>query len=301
MFNRALCLAERLMGRWISMAYQLKIQNLFSLLRVDVLGPHVEAVLVNSYNGRLLVPAEDLVVGRMLAFQGVYDRVEIETLSALLNDKSEVLVVGTHVGSILIPLAKKAARVAGVEANPRTFDLLSANLLLNGITNVELHNVAAGHETGEVSFLANRHNSGGSKVKWSDLDRGLYCYDHPAELKVPLCRLDNLFSGRRFDLILLDIEGSEYFALRGMRRILESCHRLYVEISRFGILDVAHVSPEVFAGTFADLFESARVMEELADPMPRSYSRDQFASLIRRLCEAGRTFNVLFEKDHATS
>ena len=208
MFNRALYFAERLAGKMGSMAFQLKVNHLFSRLRVNVLGPHAEAVLVNSFNGRLLVPAEDLVVGRTLAFQGVYDRAEIETLSALLNDKSEVLVVGTHVGSILIPLAKKAARVAGVEANPRTFDLLSANLLLNGITNAELHNVAAGHEDGEVTFLANRHNSGGSKVKWSELDRGLFCYDHPAELKVPLRRLDDLFPGRSFDLILLDIEGS---------------------------------------------------------------------------------------------
>ena len=70
--------------------------------------------------------------------------------------------VGAHIGTLVVPLARHAAHVMAIEANPDTFELLNLNLLLNGCANVEALQLAAGEREGEIEFVQNTSNSGGS-------------------------------------------------------------------------------------------------------------------------------------------
>jgi len=150
--------------------------------RQALLGQYSRAILTEGYNGKLLIRTTDMVVGFHLANEGCYDREVVEYHLSYLTHQSKVLIVGTHVGSLLIPLARRVAQVVGIEANQDTFELLQMNLLLNGLKNVTVYNYAAGNENKSVSFIMNTHNTGGSKIKMgvaSQEGPSIYTYDNP--------------------------------------------------------------------------------------------------------------------------
>ena len=200
-----------------------------------MLGNHTKAILTEGYNGRLLIAASDMVIGRSLAERGAYNREEIEFHLKRLDEHSRVLFVGAHVGSLLVPIARNVGSVVGIEANPDTFALLRNNIQLNDLTNVTLHQCAAGESDGEAELLAHSCNTGASKLSQGVLDGidPIIGYDRPKKYAVRVKRLDDLLINARFDLIIMDVEGSEYSALKGMKNILGKASCLQVEFVPF--------------------------------------------------------------------
>jgi len=285
----------RRMLRLLPVSLQLKVDDWYSRCRARLLGPGARAVLTTSWNGDLLVGTRDLTVGRALAFRGAYDRGKIEALRTLLTPASDLLVVGAHVGSVLIPLARNARRAVGIEANPATFALLEMNVRLNALANIELYHRAAGERAGVVRFLMNRHNTGGSKVvRGESASNILFTYDRPETVTVPCERLDDLLGDRSFDLMVMDIEGSEYFALRGMPRLLERCGALQIEISRLSIEQAAGITPLQFLEPLRDVFDSAQTSE---GGVVREFAREAFDDLLRFCMRTPDiSYDVLFRK-----
>lgn len=236
----------------------LKLQALKGRLTRRVLGSRVIAVVVDSATGLYAVDPEDQGVGRRLRRSGEYGREELEQLEPLLRSDSRVLVVGAHVGTLAVPLALRCREVVAIEANPATFRLLQMNVLLNGATRCRPLNMAASDREEPLRFLLNRANSGGSK-RVPAARQEMYYYDQPEEITVPAYRLDEQLPGEQFDLVVMDIEGSETFALRGMQRILSGCQALLVEFTPHHLRDVAGVSVRQFVETLQPHFDSLRV------------------------------------------
>ncbi len=84
-------------SRWRDVVRRLKLQKglLHSKIRRTFIGPHASHVFVDSFNGKLLVPASDFVVGKSLAFRGEYDRPHVERLLKLTDPTSKLLFVGS--------------------------------------------------------------------------------------------------------------------------------------------------------------------------------------------------------------
>lgn len=260
------------------MLHNLKLwfKRCLSLLTVRLLGPHVHGVLVRADPFQFLVDPQDYGVGRHLRLQGHYGRDELERLAQMIDPQSSVLVVGTHVGTLAIPLASQCRIVHAIEANPFTFELLSANKAINRTDNLHLHNVAASDEERPLEFLANRSNSGGSKIVPQTKDYQYY-YDKPDQITVPGCRLDDRFTDQQFDLIVMDIEGSEYRALRGMPRLLGSAKCLVVEFVPHHLRNVSNVSVKTFLST-------VETFDRLTVPTKNvTVGREQFESTLDQL------------------
>lgn len=68
------------------------------------------------------------------------------------------------------------------------------------------------------------------------------------------------FSGSCFDLIVMDIEGSEYRALRGMPRILSATQALMLEVLPNYIDNIARVSVREFLEVLPDSLSCACVI-----------------------------------------
>lgn len=213
----------------------------FTRLKRRMVGGHVEALLANGRNGLLLIDLEDQNVGRKLSFGGEYGWDEVERLRGYVTPDSSVLFVGSHVGAIVIPIAKSCRSVVAVEANPRTFRLLQINMTLNDCGNVETINRAASDKEEELQFLMSRVNPGGSK-RMPKVHKYMYFSDSPEVITVKANRLDDLLAGRSFDVIFMDIEGSEYFALGGMPRLLAAARVLCMEFVPHHLKNVSGVS-----------------------------------------------------------
>ncbi len=209
------------------------------------LGNGVKSVIVDSKNGLLAVDPRDLEVGFKLRNYGSYGLEEITRINELITTESNVLVVGAHIGSLVIPIAKNCNKVVAIEANPNNFNLLKTNLHLNKTENVSIHNIAASSKQETIKFQMNVVNSGGSK-RLPKNNEYMYRYDNPEVIDVQAYSLDEYLDENNFDLILIDIEGSEYFAMQGMEKILSKCNTLIVEFLPHHLKNVADVSVEQF-------------------------------------------------------
>lgn len=283
---------------------RLHMVSVLGSLRKRLIGPYAVAVLARGENGLLLVPAGDMFVGRRLCFHGRYDREGLEILTEACSDSSRVLVVGAHVGSLAIPLARKVRSLVAVEANPSTFELLQMNVLVNKLANVDLYNLAAGDSNTEVAMLASRLNTGGSKLQIGEWNRWIYTYDKPENVSVQMRRLDDVFPDAEFDLIVMDIEGSEYRALRGMPELLRRCGALTVEISDHHLRQIAKVSNEEFLSLLTPNFDKAEVLPNESQDSTHAFrsqsSREGFGEMMVNCCRSGSA-NVLFRKSPSFS
>jgi FkbM family methyltransferase len=233
---------------------KLGISSLLARLRTVLIGAHVTALLVETGQGKFLVPAGDFWVGRKLAYRGGFDKDSLGLYAEFISLESNVLIVGTHVGSLLVPLACRARRVFGIEANPNIFKLAEINVKLNALTNVSLHNFAASDSDGPLTFLASRHNTGGSKIKPVS-DRFEFTYDNPVTITVPGVQLDSVLNESAYDLVIMDIEGAEYKALLGMRRILSKTKVLICELVPNHLRNVAGITLDEFMTAIPTRFD----------------------------------------------
>ncbi|MCH1612503.1 MAG: FkbM family methyltransferase [Flavobacteriales bacterium] len=207
---------------------------------LNSLGKDVKAVIVETKNGVLAVDPADLEVGAKLREKGEYGISEINQISQLIDNKSSVLIVGAHIGSLAIPIANICSKVVAIEANPNNFKLLQTNVKLNNTDNIIIHNIAASDKKENIKFQLNTVNSGGSK-RVPINNHYIYTYDNPEVIDVEAHSLDNYLSNKEFDLVLIDIEGSEYFAMKGMADILAQTKTLIVEFLPHHITNVAGV------------------------------------------------------------
>lgn len=262
--------------------FKLAVQVCQSKLASWLMGKHVAAILVRTPHGMIAIDPTDRGVGRQLLLHGRYAADETDRLLAHVSDTDDVLVVGAHVGALTLALARRARSVVAVEPNPRSFELLQVTVTLNGRDNCELHNVAASDRPGTLAMLISTANSGGSK-RIPQNQKMAYSYDAPQRISVPAVRLDDILNQRKFRLVVMDIEGSEVFALRGMPAILSSVATLAVEFLPHHLRDVSAVTVEQFLQPitphFTKLFIPSKNLsigrEEFLAVLTRMYERDE--------------------------
>jgi hypothetical protein len=74
----------------------------------------------------------------------------------------------------------------------------------------------------------------------------LYYYDRPREIVVDAVSLDVLLADQAVDVVIMDVEGSEFYALKGMQRILARARVLQVEFVPHHLTDVAGITVRDF-------------------------------------------------------
>jgi FkbM family methyltransferase len=274
---------------------RLAVQSISRRLTKRLLGRNACAIVARTPTGLFAVDPEDVgygSVGKALLKRDGYGQSEIALLLPHLGDDSKLLVVGAHIGSLVVPLASHCREVVAFEANPRTYDLLLMNLALNHVTNCRAVNLAASDKNERLQFLASRANSGGSKRVPKVRDR-MYYYDEPEVITVDAVRLDDhLGETACFDVILMDIEGSEYFALRGMPRLLARARVLQVEFLPHHLKNVGGISVEDFLAVVAPHFAILTIPSRGV-----RIERERFLPVLREMFERGEEDSgLLFEK-----
>lgn len=251
-------------------------------------GDKAIGLVARTSDGLFVVDPEDGGVGASLLNAGSYGGEELAWAKAFLSAQADALIVGTHVGALLVPLARACRTLVGIEANPATFDLLRMNLSLNACANVTVHNLAAADKSGRLAFLSSRDNSGGSKIVPFSREE-YFVYDDPAIIEVEARPLDEFLADRSFDFILMDIEGSEYFALRGMTRLLRAASTLVIEFMPHHLRQVANVTIDQFAGAITPFFDWMVV-----PATSRIFSADRIMAELQRMDAAGEGHDGLY-------
>jgi FkbM family methyltransferase len=182
---------------------------------------------------KIAVDADDCDVSRQVREDRWYtdERFETSVFAELLRPGMSVLDVGGNIGFYAMLARSRvgaAGRVVVFEPFPRSAALIRASIEANGYTNVDLVEAAVAERAGSAELFL-------SPDQWSEhslLDLG---HQRPGDdgrfkLEVPLVTVDGalerLGHDPRVDLVKMDIEGAEWRALQGMRRVLDHNPRL---------------------------------------------------------------------------
>ncbi len=195
-------------------------------------------------------------------------------MSSLLKKTDRLLIVGGHVGGVAIPLSREVKRADVIEANPHNHRLLTANALLAGCNNITIHHWAASDSDGQLEFLMSSENSGGSKRVPAKRNPN-YLYDNPQLVQIPAHRLDDVFN-EKFDAVLMDIEGSEYFVIRGGKRLLSECRVFIFEFIPDHLENVAGIA-------FDDFFAVLPLAQFSSAILPRQGKKVAISNLRQEL------------------
>ncbi|WP_299684945.1 FkbM family methyltransferase [uncultured Dokdonia sp.] len=267
-------------------------------LRKKVLGDHAKGVIYDTENGMILAPIDDYTIGRYLGFKGGWNISEIKELLTYIHKDDTVYVLGTHIGTLLVPIGKQCKTIVGYEANPDTFGYVSKNVLINDLENATLFNFAVGDAEKKISFYKNTLNSGGSKIKPLK-DSYLYSHDNPDTVEVAMIRLDDHIQKENLpkpDHIIVDIEGAEYFALQGMQDILTDVKMLYIEYVPHHLKNVSGATNKEFVDLILPHFDKVRFVGQKKE-IDLHTSKEAFLSFLDSLYTSETADDLLFTKE----
>jgi FkbM family methyltransferase len=157
---------------------------------------------------------------------------------------SHFLNVGSHIGSVCLPISLNINKVTAIEAYPETYSHLCENIKINNITNVCTFNLAVGNKEEEIYFMGKdficpiekinriKNNTGGMTVfTENDINNNIRsAILSDKKIKNKMDKLDNLEIDD-FDIMLVDIEGFEYEFLLGAKdKIIKNKPIIIIEI-----------------------------------------------------------------------
>ncbi len=256
--------------------------------KLQSFGQHALGLIVGTPQGLFAVEAEDNSVSRALLEYGSYADGENELLTSLIAKESDILIVGAHIGVQAVRLSKLCRKLVATEANPHTYFYLQANLALNHCNNATAHLAAVSDKIETIRFVLSKENSGGSKREPRELHRH-YIYDDPEIIEINTVVLDQFFAGQKFDVVLMSVAGSEYYALKGLQEILSTARLLAVQFFPCHIRDIAAVDPEQFASTISPHFEWMYVAKSHT-----LYNKNQIASKLRDFYDRDENHDLLY-------
>jgi FkbM family methyltransferase len=149
----------------------------------------------------------------------VFEQSERAIMLRIASKAQIIFDVGANVGwySLMFSTLPNLKKISAFEALPQTYKLLTHNVNLNEVKNIELNNLAIYDSAREIELYWSETESGSTSIANIKEDY------NAQKQRVNAITLDQYSerTGIWPDFIKIDIEGGELFALRGAGRILE--------------------------------------------------------------------------------
>ncbi len=128
--------------------------------------------------------------------------------------------LGANVGLYSMLMARQVGnegKVYSFEPGKVAYSLMKANIEINKLNNITTINAAVSDESGLGKLFL---------CETGDSDNTLVDTANPNDLRTPvdidLIALDDYFKGEKIDFVKMDIQGSEYLALKGADQIIKN-------------------------------------------------------------------------------
>lgn len=249
-------------------------------------GPGRRVCPVRSW--RMVVDDDDRDISRQVREHGWYvdEAFEASVFEAQLRPGMTALDLGANVGFYTL-LARgvvgETGRVAAFEPFPRSAELIEASVAENGYTNVAVVRAAAAERDGRATLHLSPNFA--SEHSLLDIPHGAAPPEGPT-LEVDVVTVDTAleraWGSRRVDFVKMDVEGSEWRVLEGMRGVLAESPRLTLmtEFWPYGFR-AAGTTPEAYLRALDELgFRLRHIDVERREVYPVTV--DEMVDLTRR-------------------
>ncbi|MBL8553127.1 MAG: FkbM family methyltransferase [Phenylobacterium sp.] len=184
--------------------------------------------LLTTRDGRMLALAGDRFITPCLETYGELSPAERAILVQMIRPGMTVVEAGANVGAFTLAMARAChpGPLYAFEPQQRVFQILCANLAMNGIENVVASPDACGRAPGRATIppldYAAQNNFGGVSLSAADRPGQSVRITPLDELALPAC-----------GLVKADVEGFEVEVIEGARETIARCRPLlYVENDR---------------------------------------------------------------------
>jgi len=167
---------------------------------------------------QMVVFADDYVSDKVLS-SGVYEKSQLELIFEWLGKQkdifdSTVLDIGANIGNHSLYFSGYFTKCISFEPNPRTFSLLDINSRL--VDNIVPMNIGLSDKKCTAPLYTSFNNVGGSSL----LDDWNEAVDSTCTIQ--LDRIDDVIDkDEKIGLIKIDVEGHEWFALKGAEKVIK--------------------------------------------------------------------------------
>lgn len=183
--------------------------------------------IIDCKYGTFMHYVNDSPIGECLDVYGEWGEKEIELINQFLTPTSNVIDIGANIGTHTVFFSKKCNKgfVYGIEPQFYIFQILNANIALNGCFNTKLYNTPISNEFESVKLL-HLPPFGGKKINFGEFK----IHDVENGLETKCIKIDGNFSNIQF--IKIDVEGHELSVLKSGDNLLKSDKpHLYVEFN----------------------------------------------------------------------
>lgn len=164
-----------------------------------------------------------------------HEKFELNLFKNSLKKGDVVLDMGANIGLYSLAAAKivgNSGKIYSFEPDPITFKNLKKNIESNKYNNVELINKAVSNKTGTITFTSSENITSRSKNHIKTADE-----QEKNSIKIHTIKMDDFFENKNnvINVIKMDIEGAEFEALKGMKKIIDkNIHlKIFLEFSPF--------------------------------------------------------------------
>jgi FkbM family methyltransferase len=208
----------------------------FGLARLAARDGYISAP-AGPFEATFLGPARDVITRHIYRFGAHEPTITRYVMEHVRLAADEVaLDIGANIGWYSVMLSRLSdarARIYAFEPDVESFVLLQRNLYGNGATNVSAVNCALGAEPGTGELRRYKHSNNGRHSLLGESDGR-------DTLRVRIRTLAGFWQEqglgeRALRFMKIDVEGFEYFVLRGAGALLERCAQLILEYSPDGL------------------------------------------------------------------
>lgn len=205
-------------------------------------------------------------IGSHLFYSGEYERAQVDAFSSLVSPGDLIFDAGANMGIFSLLASKHGAFVVAFEPSLNIYKRLNTNIQLNRAESiVRAVNSAVANERSTVFFFEARYGNQGVGRIFSFGDTG----ETAEKYRVPADTFDNY--AQRYgtpQLIKIDIEGAEWLALKGAKRLmsLENAPKFFIE---FHPQEMEHIG-----GSVEDCVKLFQESGYLVYQLPGIMSRD---------------------------
>lgn len=197
--------------------------------------------LISTSYGHLLIFLKDKVIASSLINRGTFQEDKILQITNFLQKKyafnpASFVDVGANIGTHTIFALKKAGftDAVAIEAEPRNFQLLLCNLIINNLSSsVELFNCAVSEKNGSLEFELSKDNYGDHRVRVANANpQKTFDENQRKVFLVPAKTLSDILAQTTIDfsrtLIWIDVQGHEGQVLAGFKTLSQQKNKPFI-------------------------------------------------------------------------
>ena len=179
---------------------------------------------LNQYNSDMVVVNGlkmylDKVDTLKLTVKGEYDRYPLQIIEKILKPEDVVLDIGGNIGYYSLMMSKMIGnhgKIFSFEPDEVSFSIFNKNVLENNLKNIKIYQLAATQENEKLKLFINKDNKGDNRIYESQsLNQD--------SIEIEGRRIDDILSeDTKVNFIKIDIQGSEFGAIKGMGKIIEN-------------------------------------------------------------------------------